>query len=149
MIEIPDTEQLLDTFYRNRYQAICDTKKHVRLQREEECRLRAVVAGKPLPPPGRLRQPGGGRKPLLEKHPDIISTLYSMLMPQRTSEFVPPLQWTTLTAKEIANRLCGEGFQISATSIPPLLHRTGLRSHPTVRIPKNRPVPKGKQFKFI
>jgi hypothetical protein len=123
--------------------------QHYRQQREAACRLRAVAAGRPLPPPGRLRLPGGGRKSLSSKHPDIIPFLYGLLTPEQTPELVSPLRWTTLTDKVIASRLCDEGFQVSACSIPSLLHQVGLRVHPTVRIPKNRPSPKDRQFDFI
>lgn len=149
MIDIPDSNQLLETVQRKRYQEMCDVGKRVRREREEECRMRAVAAGKPLPPVGRLRLPGGGRKSLSEKYPDLIPALYGMLTPARTPDFAPPLQWITLTDKEIASRLCNEGFQISAASIPSLLYRADLRSHPAVRIPKNRPAPKDRQFNFV
>lgn len=149
MIDIPDAPQPDDSYQRNRYQRMIDLDKLERERREEECRRRAVAAGKPLPPPGRLRLPGGGRKSLLEKHPDMLPALYGLLTPPRASDFVPPLQWITLTDKEIAKGLCNKGFQISAASIPSLLRRAELRTHPTVRIPKNRPSPKDRQFSFI
>jgi len=85
----------------------------------------------------------------LAKYPDIIPALYGMLTPPQTADFVPPLQWTTSTDKEIARLLCDDGFQVSAGSIPSLLRHVGLRAHPTVRIPKNRPSPTDKQFDFI
>ena len=148
-MQMPNAQQMADEYQRERYQHMHALKQHRRTRLETECRMRAVLAGKPLPEPGRLRLPGGGRKSLVEKYPDIIPALYSILTPPRTPEFVPPIQWTTLTNKEIASRLCAEGFRVSASSIPSLLYRAGLRSHPTVRIPKKRPCPKDKQFDFI
>jgi len=149
VMEMTNVQHVVDEHQRGRYQYMHTRRQRRRQQLETECRMRAVIAGKPLPAPGRLRLAGGGRKSLLEKYPDIIPTLYSMLTPPRTPDFVPPIQWTTLTNKEIATRLCADGFQVSTSSIPSLLHRAGLRSHPTVRIPKNRPCPKDKQFDFI
>ena len=141
-------QQIVDTHQLVRYQSEVETQKRFRLQQEGDCRLRAATAGRPLPPPGRLRLPGGGRKTLIETQPELLPALYKML-PQSTQEVVSPLQWTTITAKELAAHLINEGFQVSQSSIPSLLHRAGLRAHATVRIPMNRPSPGDNQFDFV
>jgi len=149
MKRIPNVQQKIDEHPRERIQYALEQKQLHRQRLEMECRLRAVLQGKPLPPEGRLRLPGGGRKSLLEKYPDLIPALHDILTPPQTAEFVPPIQWTTLTDKEIVGLLRNEGVEISASSFSSVLYRSGLRAHPTVRIPKNRPSPKDTQFDFI
>jgi len=143
------SQQIVDTRQLVRYQSEVESQKRLRLQREADCRQRAVAAGRPLPPPGRLRLPGGGRKTLMETQPDLLPAIYAMFPKPETQDFIPPLQWTTTLAKELATYLQNQGFYVSESSISSLLRRAGLRAHPHVRIPKNRPSPKDKQFDFI
>ena len=147
--EIPDAQQLCEQYDYKRYSHQLTTAENLRLRKENECRMRAVAAGRPLPPPGRLRVPGGGRKSLLHKHPDLIPVLYDMLEPGPTAEYAPPFQWSCFTDREVLKLLDEEGVSLSATSVPSLLKRLGMRRHPAVRSHRFRSVSKKDQFDLV
>ena len=46
-------------------------------------------------PPGRVRRPGAGRKPLTETDPGLVPALLALVEPEERGDPESPLRWTT------------------------------------------------------
>ena len=55
--------------------------------------LREIEAGDILPE-GRVRRPGGGRKPTVHHHPDLPEKLEGLVEPLTRGDPMSPLRWT-------------------------------------------------------
>src|SRR6202521_5361530 len=44
--------------------------------------------------PGRVRRPGGGRKPLVANNPDLLRDLMALVEPEERGDPMSPLRWT-------------------------------------------------------
>ena len=90
--------------------------------------LREVQAGVASParvPGDRLRRPGGGRKSLVERDPELLAALDRKLDPVTRGDPMSPLRWTCLSAAKLAAALSAEGHAVSGRSVNRLLHRLG------------------------
>ncbi len=58
---------------------------------------------------GRLRPPGGGRKPLTEHDPDLLRELEALVGPVTRGDPMSPLRWTCKSAEKLAEGLRPEG----------------------------------------
>ena len=66
----------------------------------------------------RIRRPGGGRKPLTDKYPDLHEKIQSLIEPDTYGNPEHPLLWTTWSARKIADELFARfGYDIHFTSI--------------------------------
>jgi hypothetical protein len=60
------------------------------------------------------RQPGGGRKPLLEKRPAIHDVFLRLLKDHTAGDPMDEkVKWTNLTCAELAKLLAEQGFKVS------------------------------------
>lgn len=73
----------------------------------------------------RLRRPGGGRKSLVERDPELLAALDRKLDPVSRGDSMSPLRWTCLSAAKLAAALSAEGHAVSGRSVNRLLHRLG------------------------
>ena len=87
--------------------------------------VRAGAAGGARIAGGRLRRPGGGRKSLVERDPELLAALDRKLDPVTRGDPMSPLRWTCLSAAKLAAALCAEGHAVSGRSVNRLLHRLG------------------------
>lgn len=79
-------------------------------------------------PPGtreRLRQPGGGRHPLIESDPQLLQDLERLVDPVTRGDPMSPLRWTCKSAARLANELQEHGYAVSARTVNRLLHELG------------------------
>jgi transposase len=77
-------------------------------------------------PAGRVRQPGGGRKPLTEHDPKLLPALLALVEPDERGDPASPLRWTTKSVRHLADELTKQGRPISAATVGRLLHRNGF-----------------------
>ncbi len=77
----------------------------------------------PLPPLGRVRQPGGGRKPLPTTDPDLLADLEALVDPTSRGDPQSPLRWTCKSSPQLAAALNVRRHRVSARSIPGLLRQ--------------------------
>ena len=87
--------------------------------------VRSGAPGRARSPGGRLRRPGGGRKSLVERDPDLLAALDRLLEPVTRGDPMSPLSWTCLSAARLADALRAEGHPVSGRSVNRLLHRLG------------------------
>ena len=73
----------------------------------------------------RQRLPGGGRKKLAERDPQLRAALERKLDPVRRGDPMGPLRWTCLSAERLAEALRPEGHAVSGRSVNRLLHELG------------------------
>jgi hypothetical protein len=69
---------------------------------------------KDLPAPleeGRVRRPGGGRKPLIEIDPKLLDDLNALAGPAARGDPVPPLRWTSKSLRKRATELREPGHK--------------------------------------
>jgi transposase len=85
---------------------------------------RELASGERLQP-GRVRRPGAGRKPLTETDPTLLEDLERLVDDTSRGDPEAPLRWTAKSLRNLACELRGQGHEISAASVAPLLRRLG------------------------
>src|SRR5215216_962481 len=75
-----------------------------------------------LPAAGRIRQLGGGRKLLIEQHPELPVALEALVEPTSRGDPQSPLRWTCKSVRRLAAELKTQGHQVSPQLVSELLH---------------------------
>jgi hypothetical protein len=88
-------------------------------------RGRAELVSGFSPGAGRVRRPGAGRKRLCETDPTLLAALERLVDGDSRGDPEQPLRWTAKSLRNLAGELCGQGHQISARSVAPLLRQLG------------------------
>ena len=82
----------------------------------------------------RNRKTGGGRKPVLEKHPDINAVFLDLLTEHTAGDPMDEkVKWTDLTCAEIAILLAEKGFKVSRNIVRKLLKKHGYVKRKAVK----------------
>ena len=82
-----------------------------------------VEAG--IEPSGRLRAPGGGDKPAVDKQPGLLEALDELVHPGTRGSPMSPLRWTLKSTYQLSRELTAAGFSVSAELVRRLLHQMG------------------------
>jgi transposase len=72
-----------------------------------------------------LRRPGGGRKALVERDPELLGALESLVDPATCGDPMSPLRWTCKSAAQLADELQSQGHAVSERTVNRLLHILG------------------------
>jgi hypothetical protein len=101
-------------------------------------------------PGGRLRPPGGGRKPVIEHDPSLLRDLEALVDPATRGDPMSPLRWTCKSAAELVEGLQARGHVVSERTVNRLLHDLGysLQSHRKTIEGKGHP-DRDAQFQYI
>ncbi|MGW6157338.1 ISAzo13 family transposase [Streptomyces sp. NPDC055144] len=84
-----------------------------------------LEAGDPLV--GRVRQPGGGRKRVVDLDPGLRTALLSLVEPDERGDPMSPLRWTTKSTRTLAAELTRQGHRVGADTVAGLLRQEGFR----------------------
>jgi transposase len=76
-------------------------------------------------PSVRLRAPGGGDRPAIDKQPGLLEALDALVWPETRGHPMSPLRWTLTSTYELARQLTAQGFKVSAELVRRLLHQMG------------------------
>ena len=76
-------------------------------------------------PPGRLRRPGGGRKPLGTRDPHLVQALETLVDPVTRGDPMSLLRWTCKSAANLAAALQAQGHTVSERTVNRLRHDLG------------------------
>ncbi len=74
---------------------------------------------------GRVRRPGGGRKPLSEKDPSLLADLGRLVGEDDRGDPESPLRWTAKSVRNLADALRGLGHRAHFTTVAKLLRGLG------------------------
>jgi hypothetical protein len=77
-------------------------------------------------PLGRVRRPGGGRKPAAETDPGLVPALLALVEPTRRGDPISALSWTTLSVRKLAAELNAAGHRVSQETVAKLLRAEGF-----------------------
>ena len=75
--------------------------------------------------PGRVRRPGGERKPLVHHDPGLLSDLEALVEPLTRGDPRSPLRWTCKSTAKLAAELNARGHVVSPRTINTLMARLG------------------------
>jgi len=78
-----------------------------------------------IEPSDRLRAPGAGDKPAIDKQPGLAEALDELVWPETRGHPMSPLRWTLTSTYELARELTGQGYRVSAELVRRLLHQMG------------------------
>ena len=73
--------------------------------------------------PGRSRRPGGGRKRAVDRDPELMTALESLVDPDSRGDPESPLRWTTKSTRHLADVLGDLGHHVSHVRVAEVLHR--------------------------
>ena len=98
----------------------------------------------------RLRQSGGGRKPLVDHDPDLFRDLETLVDPVTRGDPMSPLRWTCKSAAKLATELQAQGHAVSERTVNRLLQALGysLQSNRKTIEGKGHP-DRDAQFQYI
>jgi hypothetical protein len=101
-------------------------------------------------PVGRSRLPGGGRKPLTEHDPELVSALLTLVEPDERGDPMSPLRWTTKSLRHLAAELTARGHPVSAPTVGHLLRANGFSLQGTAKTLEGAQHPdRDRQFRYI
>ena len=78
-----------------------------------------------IEPSDRLRAPGAGDKPAVDKQPGLAEALDELVHPDTRGNPMSLLRWTLKSTYELARELQASGFRVSAELVRRLLHQMG------------------------
>jgi len=78
-----------------------------------------------VPPPGRVRRPGGGRKKTVAQDPSLLRDLERLVEPVTRGDPESPLRWTCKSLRKLAEELRQMGHQTSHQMVGRMLHDLG------------------------
>jgi len=86
--------------------------------------LKEIGRHPPTEPPRqqRVRRPGAGRKPLIEKDPTLVTDLDGLVEPVTRGDPESPLRWTCKSVRKLAEELRAMGHQVGPQKVSELLH---------------------------
>ena len=76
----------------------------------------------PRQKPGRIRQPGAGRKPITVSDPQLVEALEEIVDEQTRGDPESPLRWICKSTRAIANQLGRQRHHVSHTKVAQILH---------------------------
>jgi len=79
-----------------------------------------------VPPLGRARRTGGGRKSVTETDPGLLAALLALVEPTRRGDPESSLCWTTLSTRNLADELTAAGHKVGSDTVGRLLHENGF-----------------------
>jgi len=97
-----------------------------------------------------VRRAGGGRIPLEEQHPELLTTLETLVDPVTRGDPESPLRWTSKSTRKLAEELATRGYQLSPQKVGQLLNASGYSlqaNHKTTE--GSAHVDRDAQFEFI
>lgn len=111
--------------------------------------IKEIEAGT-APPPGRVRQPGGGRRKITEHDPRLTGAMERMIDPETRGDPESPLRWTCKSTRILAAQLSRQRHPISHTKVAQLLHDLGysLQSNRKTEEGEDHP-DRDAQFRYI
>jgi Rhodopirellula transposase DDE domain len=77
------------------------------------------------PPPGRVRRPGGGRKPLSVTDPNLLDDLRRLVEPTTRGDPDRPLLWTAKSLRNLTAGVCALGHRVCHNTVGTLLRTLG------------------------
>ena len=86
--------------------------------------MREIETGTALPP-GRIRQPGAGRKKITTHDPGLLPALECLIEPETRGDPESPLRWTCKSTRTLAAQLTRHKHPISPMKVAQLLHEQG------------------------
>jgi hypothetical protein len=78
-----------------------------------------------MPPEGRQRREGGGRKSVKATSPDLMHALESLVEPTTRGDPGAPLKWTCKSTRQLSRELRKRGYIVSHATVSELLKVAG------------------------
>jgi Rhodopirellula transposase DDE domain len=99
---------------------------------------------------GRVRRPGGGRRPLTATDPGLLAALEALLEPVTRGDPESPLRWTCKSTRRLAEELTRQDHPVGPRTVAALLHAAGysLQANRKTREGSRHP-DRNAQFEFI
>jgi hypothetical protein len=94
--------------------------------------LRELESG--AAPTGRVRRPGGGRKPLTATDPGLLAALESLVDPVTRGDPRSALRWTSKSTRTLAGELTAQGHRVSSYTVGQLLRTAGYSLQANVKV---------------
>jgi hypothetical protein len=99
---------------------------------------------------GRVRRPGGGRKRLLERDPELEAALDALVDPDSRGDPMSPLRWTCKSTGQLALALTRGGHPVSADTVGSMLREAGYRLQANVKTREGGQHPdRDAQFRYL
>jgi hypothetical protein len=110
----------------------------------------AEVASGDSAPPGRVRRPGGGRRPLAGADPGLLPALLALVADSVRGDPASPLLWTTKSVKRLAGEMAAAGRPCSPQTCWRMLKDAGFTMQSNSRAAEGRRHPdRDAQFRYI
>jgi transposase len=98
----------------------------------------------------RIRQPGGGSKPIEKRLPGIEKELEKLVDPDTRGDPESPLRWTTKSLHHLADALTKRGFPVGKDAVGILLKKLGYSlKAPSKTLEGNQHPDRDEQFRYI
>jgi hypothetical protein len=103
-----------------------------------------------IEPSARLRAPGGGDKPLVDKQPGLSEALDELVHPETRGNPMSLLRWTSKSSTKLAEELIRQGFAVSSRTVLRLLHGLGYSLQANAKVTEGRQHPdRDGQFRYL
>ena len=101
-------------------------------------------------PAGRVRAPGGGRKPATKTDPGLAPALTALVDPETRGDPESPLVWTTKSTRNLADALTAAGHRVSDRTVARMLRAQGFSLQANAKVSEGRQhVDRDAQFGYL
>jgi Rhodopirellula transposase DDE domain len=99
---------------------------------------------------GRVRRPGGGRKRLRDRDPELEAALDALIDPDTRGDPMSPLRWTCKSTGQLALALTRGGHPVSADTVGAMLREAGYSLQANAKLKEGKQHPdRDAQFRYL